>query len=389
MNFQYKVELTTHNLHFHDQASIYSVDSKDRMIATAGGDHDVRIWLIEKLGCKNLDFCHTNALNSSVKIQYKYTLSGHTKMVNCVRFSDEYLASGSDGGAVLIWDINKFDKGLSHCVRKSDGDDVYEVAWHKNFLFLGLSSGQISVYKISKTCEDSRNEKSENNDNSHKFCILENEKIQIAEGEAEKNVLEQTPKKKAKLITSKVDTSVNIEHVQTMKAHSDIIQGLSFNHFYSILATQSKDCTSKIFYFDQKLNFLCKNDNFNDKKIIFEGKSFYKRLSFVKKNFLFLPSCSLDNENVVFVYAYPFREIYSKIGPFDSAVQKVHEWQEGIVFITKKSCYLIREKDGTYESVFHITDTTFLPTTDACSIENLLIISSLDGFIASLRLEKK
>lgn len=393
------VEVTTHNLYFHDQASIYSVDSKGSMIATSGGDNDVRIWEIERSAPKDQEFCYTNSLTSSVKIAYKHTLSAHQRAVNCVRFGDEYLASSSDSGHVLVWDISDFGKGLSHTVRSSDGVDVYEVAWHKSFLFVGQASGNISVYRVMKREANKENEGIANCgaapvgeilSNSQGTCQME---IPGEHGtnESEKGTLvpgraEGLQSKRAKIIKLDEGLLIDVKHIQTIKAHSDIVQGLSFNAFHSILATQSKDRTVKVFHFGEKLTTLAKHEAFNDKKFIVVGKSFFKRLSFAKSNLLFLTHCCLDDANVVFVSAYPFNDLHARIGPFDSTVQRVFEWGSNIAVLTKRSVYLINEKDGVYSTLFCVSNATFLPITDACVADGMLLISSLDGFVSTIRL---
>lgn len=379
----HNVEVSTHNLHFHDQASIYSVDSKDSIIATAGGDTDVRIWQIEKLAPKEQKFCYTHALTSSVKIHYMHTLSAHQRTVNCVRFGSDHLATCSDGGHVLVWDMRELGGGVAHTVRAPDGDDAYEVAWGAKFLFVGLASGNISIYEVERC-------RSESSDHAgYGDC----EAQQGADAAACKKNSTGTngsvlDTKRAKITRMEDSPEVCVRHVQTLKVHSDIVQGLSFNPFYSVLATQSRDRTAKILHFECRLTMLHRHESFGERRTICTGKAFFKRLSFIKKNFLFLAHCRNESSNVVLVYAYPFRSLYACIGSFDSAVQRILEWGEYIVIVTLRSLYVVEEADGGYRTVFAVNNTTFLPITDACVANGLFVVSSMDGFLASVRISE-
>lgn len=379
----HNVEVTTHNLHFHDQASIYSVDSKDTIIATGGGDTDVRIWQVEKLAPKEQKFCYTHALTSSVKIHYMHTLSAHQRTVNCVRFGSDYLATCSDGGHVLVWDAHDLGRGLAHTVRAPDGDDAYEVAWGGKFLFVGLASGNVAVYEVEQPLDESGDKEDTggcktSSDTDTPGCKENNSYPNGGVSET----------KRAKVTRIEASSRVCVRHVHTMKVHSDIVQGLSFNPFYSVLATQSRDRTAKVLHFACRLTMLHRHETFGDQRTICTGKAFFKRLSFVKKNFLFLTQCREERNNVVFVYAYPFRSLYACIGTFDSAVQRVLEWGEYIVVVTARSLYVVEEVEGEYRTVFAVNNATFLPITDACVASGLFVVSSMDGFLASVRLSE-
>lgn len=378
----HNVEVTTHNLHFHDQASIYSVDSRDSMIATAGGDTDVRIWRVEKLVPKEQKFCYTHALTSSVKIHYMHTLSAHQRTVNCVRFGSDYLATCSDGGHVLVWNTHELGGGVAHTVRAPDGDDAYEVAWGGSFLFVGLASGNVAVYEVERLAGESGDEAGPEDaaqpDTDAAAC---KENSTCPNGGI-------SGTKRAKITRMEASSPICVRHVQTLKVHSDIVQGLSFNPFHSVLATQSRDRTAKVLHFECRLAVLHRHESFGDGRTICTGKAFFKRLSFVKKNFLFLTHCREESSNVVFVYAYPFRSLYACIGTFDTAVQRVVEWGEYIVVVTMRSLYVVEETGGGYRTVFAINNATFLPITDACVASGLLVVSSMDGFLASVRLSE-
>jgi WD40 repeat protein len=76
-------------------------------VATAGADCEIKIWrLLEPHaaveGLSSTSTTSSTSISSSVadpSVEYMFTLIGHTKSVNCVRWSPngECLASASDG----------------------------------------------------------------------------------------------------------------------------------------------------------------------------------------------------------------------------------------------------------------------------------------------------
>ncbi|KAJ3027004.1 UNVERIFIED_CONTAM: hypothetical protein HDU68_004662 [Siphonaria sp. JEL0065] len=111
----------TLQINWHDKMPIFSVAFNPRVtpatadtpethkLATAGGDHNIRIWNI------TLD----EATNTS-KHEFGATLNRHSSVVNCIRWSprEGILASGGDDGTLILW--QQSDKKLDSL----DGDDA-------------------------------------------------------------------------------------------------------------------------------------------------------------------------------------------------------------------------------------------------------------------------
>lgn len=311
----FPIEVTTHNLYFHEEASIFSIDTFNNLIATGGGDGIVRLWQINDTEIKKEgDFVYTTALNSSIQLVYKSDLVGHTKAVNCVRFSYlGILASSSDTGRVLLHFNDK-----THVLRGSDELDCYELTWAKDTLYVGLSNGLIEEYQVLY------------DDNF--YCKL----------------------------------------VKSCFLHTDIIQGLAYNSKHFLLLSVSKDRTLKISQDDKMLDKINLNTN---------GRSFFRRTCFSKCNNM----CFITNykNSSILVLTYPFTEkhwIY-KLGPFDSEIVKVIENNLLLFVLSKTSLYFYYN----FNLLGCIENICFKSVTDATLYNNILFISSLDGFIATFK----
>ncbi|KAK6430912.1 Chromatin assembly factor 1 subunit [Oleoguttula sp. CCFEE 5521] len=137
-----------------DNAPIYSAHfapNKGRL-ATAGGDHNVRLWRIESQGEER-------------KVTYLSTLAKHTQAVNVVRWCPrgETLASAGDDGNVLLWvptENAAYQKtfgedgqeGLESwrvktMCRSSTGSEIYDLAWSPDGQFF-LSGSMDNVARI-------------------------------------------------------------------------------------------------------------------------------------------------------------------------------------------------------------------------------------------------
>ncbi|KAI9353669.1 WD40-repeat-containing domain protein [Obelidium mucronatum] len=91
----------TLQINWHDKMPIFSVSfSPTKMngnmhkLATAGGDHNIRLWAV------TLD----EETNTS-KLEFLATLNRHSSVVNCIRWSPkgDILASGGDDGTLILW----------------------------------------------------------------------------------------------------------------------------------------------------------------------------------------------------------------------------------------------------------------------------------------------
>ncbi|EMC94435.1 hypothetical protein BAUCODRAFT_124062 [Baudoinia panamericana UAMH 10762] len=149
---------------WHDEnAPIYSahfeLHGKGRL-ATAGGDHHVRLWRVEPTG-------------EDRKVTYLSTLAKHTQAVNVVRWcpKGELLASAGDDGNVLLWtpsenpalqsSFGEEDRGdvehwrVKTMCRSNTGAEIYDLAWSPDGLFFitGSMDNVARIYNVSSgTC---------------------------------------------------------------------------------------------------------------------------------------------------------------------------------------------------------------------------------------------
>lgn len=330
-----QIEYTTQNLHFHENASIYSIDSTQTLLLTAGGDKVIRSWSITKepIQSEN-DFIHNESHLSSVKINYIDSFEGHTKPINCVRFhqNNSIFASSADNGEIIIWyrDIK--------CKLEVENEDIYELCLGIDHLFVGLASGKLLVYALN-----------------------------IEMGEQ----LTLLPKL-----------------IQNIKAHCDIIQGMSFNFKNNCLLTGSRDRTYKTFVLEKKLIFNEKIESINNEKIFADEncKLLFRRSCFIDDNFIYLTGgikASDAHQFYVYIYHHPFRneDLYGRIGPLDTHAIKILSHNQYTVIVCKKNIYYCKNN----EIILNIKHTSFYPLTDAAVCNDVLLCSSLDGFLYTLR----
>ncbi|KAF2863293.1 WD40 repeat-like protein [Piedraia hortae CBS 480.64] len=125
-------------------------------LATAGGDHNVRLWHIEAKGEERT-------------VRYLSTLKKHAGAVNVVRWSPrgEMLASAGDDGNVLIWvptdhaapyasldndgvdDVEHWK--VKQMCRDTNGSEIYDLAWSPdgNFLIIGSMDNVARIINVS------------------------------------------------------------------------------------------------------------------------------------------------------------------------------------------------------------------------------------------------
>ncbi|KDD73564.1 hypothetical protein H632_c2051p0, partial [Helicosporidium sp. ATCC 50920] len=88
------MKVKTLQIVWHDKEPVYSLDFLGPdTLATAGGDKEIKIWHV------------SSGEDGHAKVEHKSTLTGHSKTVNCVRFSPDgrQMASSSDAGELLLW----------------------------------------------------------------------------------------------------------------------------------------------------------------------------------------------------------------------------------------------------------------------------------------------
>ncbi|MCA9750337.1 MAG: hypothetical protein KC414_14605 [Romboutsia sp.] len=163
--------------------------------------------------------------------------------------------------------------------------------------------------------------------------------------------------------------------ISKQNIHLGTIQGMSYNKIYDLIATHSLDKTVKIHLFkENKLKILNTFDNRID-----NSRGLFKRILFTE-NTLFI----FSKNNMVFGYSYPFREehLMIKIGPLNSSIVKILKKENLLVICTKKSIYLFDD----YKMICCVDNACFMAITDGFIYNNTIFVSSLDGFVASIRI---
>ncbi|XP_021274320.1 chromatin assembly factor 1 subunit FAS2 [Herrania umbratica] len=123
----------TVQINWHDTKPVLTLDFHpiSGLLATGGADFDIKLWFI-------------NSGEAQKKIptaSYQNSLSYHGSAVNALRFSPsgEQLASGADGGELIIWKLHTTEAGQSWKVFKSlsfHRKDVLDLQWSSDGAFL-------------------------------------------------------------------------------------------------------------------------------------------------------------------------------------------------------------------------------------------------------------
>lgn len=328
------IEITTHNIYFHEESPILSCDEYKGMFVTSGFDNFIRFWKPSFDNMKYRESVYRTAANSSIQIDLLREVGGFTKPINCVRFNknlvtsiendDFMLACCTDSGKIVI-----ITKEKTYNIRDATGDDAYELVWTTSNLIVGFASGRVESYSIS-----------------------------IKDG----------------LVEHHLDFEAKI--------HSSTIQGMGFNKKYNLLATHSLDKTVKIHRLDQKGLTLVSSIN----QGIDSSRGLFKRLLF-DEEFLYI----FSKNNSISVVCYPFTacHIYQRIGPLNSPVVKMLDFiinsRKFIAVCTKKSIYVLEDS----KLAFAIDNCCFMAVSDAFFFNSTIFVSSMDGFMATARLTEK
>ncbi|CAL0306657.1 unnamed protein product [Lupinus luteus] len=117
----------TVQISWHEGKPILTLDfhPPSSTLATAGADFDIKFWSIKSAAGTQRKLPQVSYLNS---------LSYHSSAVNVVRFSSsgELLASGADGGELIIWKLHSTDTGETWKVLKmlrSHHKDILDLQW--------------------------------------------------------------------------------------------------------------------------------------------------------------------------------------------------------------------------------------------------------------------
>ncbi|KAG9457244.1 hypothetical protein H6P81_001752 [Aristolochia fimbriata] len=139
----------TVQINWHDTKPVLTLDfhSLTGLLATGGADNDIKLWLLSSGDLKKKLPAAT----------YKSCLSYHSSAVNVLRFSSsgEQLASGADGGDLVIWKFFPSDDGPSWKVLKVlsyHRKDVLDLEWSADgaFLVSGSVDNSCLVWDVNK-----------------------------------------------------------------------------------------------------------------------------------------------------------------------------------------------------------------------------------------------
>lgn len=119
------------------------------VLATAGTDAEVRLWLVSQPTEKDEEHWEQPGLSGRLQ-SFVASLEGHQRGVNVVRFSPDglSLASASDGGAVVIWRVGAVDswsmlnsdRETTKTILRAATEDIYDIAWSPDSKYLACGS---------------------------------------------------------------------------------------------------------------------------------------------------------------------------------------------------------------------------------------------------------
>ncbi|KAG6470193.1 hypothetical protein ZIOFF_071250 [Zingiber officinale] len=119
----------TVQVNWHDAQPVLTLDFHPRTgaLATGGADHDIKLWLLKS----------GESEKQLPTVLYQNSLSYHCTAVNVLRFSPsgDYIASGADGGELVIWKLHLTDDSQSWKVHKTllfHRKDVLDLEWSPN-----------------------------------------------------------------------------------------------------------------------------------------------------------------------------------------------------------------------------------------------------------------
>ncbi|KAK0605093.1 hypothetical protein LWI29_022662 [Acer saccharum] len=139
----------TVQINWHDTKPVLTLDFHpvSGLLATGGADYDIKLWLISS----------GEAQKKIPTATYQNSLSYHGSAVNILRFSPsgEQLASGADGGELLLWKLHSTETGQTWKVLKTlsfHRKDVLDLEWSTDgaFLISGSVDNSCIVWDINK-----------------------------------------------------------------------------------------------------------------------------------------------------------------------------------------------------------------------------------------------
>ncbi|CAK9162540.1 unnamed protein product [Ilex paraguariensis] len=136
-------------INWHDTKPVLTLDfhPQSGILATGGADYDIKLWLLS-----------SGVVEKKVPTaSYQNSLSYHGSAVNVLRFSPsgEQLASGADGGEMIIWKSHNTDAGQAWKVLKTlsfHRKDVLDLEWSPDgaFLISGSVDNSCIIWDLNK-----------------------------------------------------------------------------------------------------------------------------------------------------------------------------------------------------------------------------------------------
>jgi chromatin assembly factor 1 subunit B len=139
----------TVQINWHDTKPVLTLDFHpiSGILATAGADFDIKLWEINS----------GEAEERAPSATYQNSLTYHGSAINTIRFSPsgEQLASGADGGEMIIWKLHSNDEGRAWKVFKTlsfHRKDVLDVQWSSDgsFLISGSVDNSCIIWDVNK-----------------------------------------------------------------------------------------------------------------------------------------------------------------------------------------------------------------------------------------------
>ncbi|OIT28224.1 PREDICTED: chromatin assembly factor 1 subunit FAS2 [Nicotiana attenuata] len=139
----------TVQINWHDTKPVLCLDFHhlSGILATGGADYDIKMWVI---------YSGENE-KKAPSVSYQTSLSYHSSAVNALRFSPsgEHLASGADGGELIIWKLHSSDDSKTWKVLKTlsfHRKDVLDLEWSTDgsFLISGSVDNSCIIWDVNK-----------------------------------------------------------------------------------------------------------------------------------------------------------------------------------------------------------------------------------------------